>query len=168
MRLRACCSTRLHHLTALRPGAAAVFTSGAQKLYLLVQDALSDAPCEAVAKTHALRTEADDVFRSGARIARCLAETYLQGGRLAGAAHALGLARAAQLRLWDASQQVCRQFDGIGKVHAAALAAAGYTSLDALDAADPRRLEAVAGRAYPCVPNAALRLIFASVASHHR
>jgi hypothetical protein len=39
------------------------------------------------------------------RIARCISETYLQGGRLSGAAHALALARTAQLRLWDASKQ---------------------------------------------------------------
>ena len=45
--------------------------------------------------------------------------------------------------------QICRQFDGIGKVHAAALAAGGYTTLDEVDAADPRRLEAVTGRMYP-------------------
>ncbi len=38
---------------------AAVFTTGAQKLFLLLQDALSDAPCDAVAKTHSLRTEVD-------------------------------------------------------------------------------------------------------------
>jgi hypothetical protein len=36
-----------------------VFTTGAQKLFLLVQDALSDAPCDAVAKTYSLRTEVD-------------------------------------------------------------------------------------------------------------
>jgi hypothetical protein len=108
-----------------------VFTTGAQKLFLLLQDALSDAPCDAVAKTHSLRTEVDvrlclinakspvihtfltsecphiqDVFRSGVRIARCMAETYLAGGRLSGAAHALSLARTADLRLWDASKLV--------------------------------------------------------------
>jgi hypothetical protein len=147
-----------------------VFTTGAQKLFLLLQDALSDAPCDVVAKTYSLRTEVDvrcdaiaftslhihshflsraqDVFRSGVRIARCMAETYLQCGRLSGAAHALSLARTAELRLWDASKLICRQFDGIGKVHAAALAAGGYTRLDDVDAADPRRLEAVTGRTY--------------------
>jgi hypothetical protein len=41
---------------------AAVFTTGAQKLFLLLQDALSDAPCDAVAKTHSLRTEVDVRF----------------------------------------------------------------------------------------------------------
>jgi hypothetical protein len=46
------------------------------------------------------------VFRSGVRIARCMAETYLAGGRLSGAAHALSLARTADLRLWDASKLV--------------------------------------------------------------
>ena len=71
------------------------------------------------------------------RIARCIAETWLQSGRLSGAAHALTLARTVDLRLWDNSKmvrvcaavkelfwlsptrhpsQICRQFTGIGKV----------------------------------------------------
>jgi ATP-dependent DNA helicase HFM1/MER3 len=129
--------------------AVKVFTTGAQKLFLLVQDALSSSPSDAVNKTHSLRAEVDDFFRNGGRVARCIAETYLAGGRLAGAAHAAALARAAHMRLWDASGAACRQFDGVGRVLGAQLAAAGIATLDDLDGADPRRLEAAAGRNYP-------------------
>ena len=93
--------------------------------------------------------EVDEFFRNGVRVARCVGETYLAGGRLAGSAHAASLARAAQLRVWDASGGVCRQFDGVGRVLGAQLAAAGVSTLEDLDGADPRRLEAVTGRNYP-------------------
>ena len=129
--------------------AVKVFTTGAQKLYLMVQDALGAAPSDAVTRAHSLRVEVDEFFRNGVRVARCVGETYLAGGRLAGAAHAASLARAAQLRVWDASGGVCRQFDGVGRVLGAQLAAAGVNTLDDVDAADPRRLEAVTGRNYP-------------------
>jgi len=126
-----------------------VVSSAGQKLFLLVQDALSDEPLPAVAACHSLRLEADDVLRNGARIARCVAAVCLHAKRLSAAAHALGLARACALRTWDANATVARQFEGIGPVLARSLAAGGFTSLEALDGADPRRLEAVTGRQYP-------------------
>ena len=54
--------------------------------------------------------------------------------------------RALLLRCALLLSKVCHQ------VHATALAAAGITTLDALEAANPRHLEAVAGRSYPCAP----------------
>jgi ATP-dependent DNA helicase HFM1/MER3 len=129
--------------------AAKIVTTASQKLFLLVQDALSDSPSETNAASHTLRVEADDVLRHGGRICRCMAAACLHDRRLSASAHALVLARCCELRIWDNSKAVARQFSGVGPVLSRALMNAGLTSLDALDAADPRRLEAVTGRMYP-------------------
>ena len=129
--------------------AVKVVTTASQKLFLLVQDVLSDSPSEVIAASHTLRVEADDVLRHGGRICRCLAAACIHDCRLSASAHALVLARCCELRMWDNSKAVARQFNGVGPVLSKAIMNAGITSLDALDSADPRRLEAVTGRMYP-------------------
>lgn len=128
---------------------AKVVTTASQKLFLLVQDALSDSPNDAVSAIHTLRMEADDVLRHGGRICRCVAAACLHDRRLSASAHSLVLARSCELRMWDNALGVARQFDGIGPVLSRALISAGFTSLDKLQAADPRKLEQVTGRMYP-------------------
>ena len=69
LRLRACMLTKLlpqtlnatvrFPLLDERGKPIKVFTTGAQKLFLLLQDALSDAPSDVVSKTHSLRSEVD-------------------------------------------------------------------------------------------------------------
>jgi len=134
-----------------------VFTTGAQKLFLLAQDALADTPSEAVTRCFALRSEQEDMLRTGARLARAIAQAYLAARRLSGSAHALALARALDLHCWDAAPgSLPRQFPGVGPAFAAKLAAAGLSSPDALASAGSRTIEAVVGRAPPFGANLVL------------
>ena len=43
----------------------------------------------------------------------------------------------------------CRQLKGVGKKISASLAAEGLGSFDALEMADPRRIERISGKPYP-------------------
>lgn len=75
---------------------------------------------------------AQEVARTGVRIARCMSELFLLTGRLAAAANALLFARSLSGRLWHDSELVARQFDGVGPKLVASIIRAKCASAPAL------------------------------------
>ena len=69
--------------------------------------------------------------------------------QLAAAANALMLQKCLQKRMWPQSDRLLSQMPKVGRQLANKLHAAGIDSLAALNAADPRRVESLAQRAYP-------------------
>ena len=51
--------------------------------------------------------------------------------------------------MWEGTDRQCRQLPGVGKLLSEKLAAAGMQTLEALELADPRRIEMVTQRNYP-------------------
>lgn len=53
------------------------------------------------------------------------------------------LCKCFAAKMWDNSEYVCRQFNGIGPAFASALASAGKKTFDAIRQSNPRDLERV-------------------------
>ena len=68
---------------------------------------------------------------------------------LAATANALLLHKCLKQRMWDNSNQECRQLPGIGRLFSERLTAAGLGRLRDLETADARVIESVAQRHYP-------------------
>lgn len=115
------------------------------KLHCLVQATLSGFKFE----QWTLNNEAKTIFGHLTRIVRCLAETLAIKGAYVALAAALQLVASIKQKMWFDSQHVTRQLPHIGDVMSTALASAGATSLRALAALDPRRIEAIVGRRAP-------------------
>ena len=126
--------------------------TASEKIFLLLQEALSDNP-EALAAAGQLdvgmKQDRDRVLRDGLRISRAAAEFFASRRQLAATANALSMVKTLRQRLWPDSRLECRQLDGVGPRQAQALARAGVTTVSRLLAESPRRLEAVLGRHYP-------------------
>lgn len=123
-----------------------------------------------------MRQEQEQVLKVGARIMACLAKCapfYIHShwemaggsvmrhsclllcrlcqekGTLAAAANALLLHKCLKQRMWDSSGVEVRQLPGIGRLLGDRLAGAGLGKLRQLEAADPRRIEAITQRHFP-------------------
>ena len=70
-------------------------------------------------------------------------------GILAATANALMLHKCLKQRMWDSSGVEVRQLPGIGRLLGDRLAGAGMGTLRQLEAADPRRIEAITQRHFP-------------------
>ena len=68
---------------------------------------------------------------------------------LAATANALLLQKCLKQKMWDNCSAECMQLPGVGKQTSKALAAAKLSKLRQLEAADPRKIEAVTQRHYP-------------------
>ena len=68
---------------------------------------------------------------------------------LAATANAILLQKCLKQRIWDNSGVECMQLQGVGDKTSKLLAAAKLSKLRQLDAADPRKIEAVTQRKYP-------------------
>ena len=68
---------------------------------------------------------------------------------LAATANAILLQKCLKQRIWDNSGVECMQLHGVGDKTSKLLAAAKLSKLRQLDAADPRKIEAVTQRKYP-------------------
>lgn len=68
---------------------------------------------------------------------------------LAATANALLLHKCIKQRMWDNSNQECRQLPGIGRLLSDRLTAAGLGKLRDLETADARVIESVTQRHYP-------------------
>jgi len=136
---------------------AKVIRGGSQKLFLLVQEVMADIP-SAHPIDSGMRQEVEEAFTSGKRIARCMAELYQHKQELAACANALKLAKCLELRMWEDSKQICRQFQGIGRIIAASLSDAGLHTLDEILNEDPRRIERFAKRSFPWGDNLKSRI----------
>lgn len=74
---------------------------------------------------------------------------YAHRGDFAATAHALRLSKSLRQRVWADSSQLCRQLPNVGRLISSRLAAVGLGTFSALQAADPRRVEAITQRHYP-------------------
>ena len=74
---------------------------------------------------------------------------YAYRHSLAAAANALILAKCLRLHMWDTTRLQTRQLACINRPLAERLSAGGISSLQLLNEADPRRIEAVAKRPFP-------------------
>jgi len=124
-------------------------TTPAEKLFILINDALAGGGAASEGLEWSLRAEAEGAVRTARRVAACMSRLCEAGRALAATANATRLARALTAGCWDGSAAECRQLPGIGKVMGGRLAAAGLGTLGALRAADGRRVEAVTGRNFP-------------------
>ncbi|XP_077288103.1 uncharacterized protein LOC143912681 [Arctopsyche grandis] len=59
------------------------------------------------------------------------------------------LAKCFAAKMWDNSEYLCRQLNGIGPAYASALATAGKTSFEAIKQSNPRDLERIINRGPP-------------------
>jgi ATP-dependent DNA helicase HFM1/MER3 len=116
-----------------------------EKLHCIVQATLGGLKFE----QWALNNEAKTVFGHLTRIVRCMAETVAINGHYRALAATLQLVASIKQKMWFDSPHVTRQLPHIGDVMSTALASAGATSLRALAALDPRRIEAIVGRRMP-------------------
>ena len=136
---------------ARRVPAKAIRTA-AEKLFVCAQVAMSDDPAAAVPP--GMRLETETVFVNGRRIMQAAARYYAKrvggaDGGFAACCNALRLAKALEMRCWDDTTRPMRQIPQCGKKSVAALADAGYRTLDDVLHADPRALERVVNRAFP-------------------
>ncbi|GAX85569.1 hypothetical protein CEUSTIGMA_g12984.t1 [Chlamydomonas eustigma] len=123
-------------------------SSDAEKIYLLIGDALSDTPATDI-MDFAMRHECDHIVRVSQRIALCMARYFAHVRRLAATANAFQLVKALKQRMWEGTTQQCRQLPNVGRLIASRLASHALGSLKALSEADARRIELVTDRNYP-------------------
>ncbi|KAK9806413.1 hypothetical protein WJX73_003409 [Symbiochloris irregularis] len=121
--------------------------SGPEKSFVMVNATLSNESTEGFDQS--MKQDLDQVIRDGKRITSCMVRYFAWSRQLAAAANALILQKCLQKRMWPQSDRLLSQMARVGRQLATKLHAAGIDSLAALNAADPRRLESAAQRAYP-------------------
>ncbi|KAK2865060.1 hypothetical protein FQN49_003950 [Arthroderma sp. PD_2] len=125
----------------------------AHKITLLIQSELGavEMPSNEQYQKHRLSFQQDKrmVFVHINRIIRCIIDCQLARGDSVGARHALDLSRSLAAKAWDDSALQLKQIDQIGVVAVRKLANAGITNIEALEAAEPMRIETLLSRNPP-------------------
>ena len=102
-------------------------------------------PSDASFKKHRAQYHQDlaSIFSNIHRLIRCVADcqVYLQDGPAM--RHALELARSLGARVWDNSPLQLKQLFGIGPVAVRKLVQGGINSIEALEATEPYRINAL-------------------------
>nr|XP_024376302.1 DExH-box ATP-dependent RNA helicase DExH17-like isoform X8 [Physcomitrium patens] len=120
--------------------------SGAEKIFILVNDALSGEPS---VTDFTMSQDINGICTTGTRICRCMSEYFIFMKRFTEIRNALLLSKCLKQRLWESTKYQLKQLVGVGLVTAKALITAGVDSFEKLASADPRRLEAITGRKFP-------------------
>ncbi|GAQ86596.1 DNA/RNA helicase MER3/SLH1 [Klebsormidium nitens] len=117
-----------------------------EKIFVLANDALSAEPSQL---DFTLTQDVSGICSNGSRIARCMSEYFASKKRYKETVAALTLAKCLRQRMWEDSTNLLKQLHGVGTMTQRALLAAGFSTFEALEKADPRRLETITGRKYP-------------------
>ncbi|KAK9810502.1 hypothetical protein WJX72_011853 [[Myrmecia] bisecta] len=126
-------------------------STAADKIFILINEALSDRPADTL--DFSMKQELEQVLKVGQRIAACMAKYFAHRQQLTATANSLMLTKCLKQRLWENSVQQCRQLRSITRPMAARLLDAGVTSLQQLNATDARRIETVTQQRYPAGSN---------------
>ncbi|KAG0617455.1 hypothetical protein M758_5G190600 [Ceratodon purpureus] len=120
--------------------------SDAEKIFVLVNDALSGEPSMT---DFTMSQDINAICTTGTRICRCMSDYFIFMKRFRETRNALLLSKCLKQRLWENTKYQLKQLAGVGLVTAKALVAAGMDSFEKLASADPRRLETITGRKFP-------------------
>lgn len=122
-------------------------STAADKIFILINHSLSDAPPEKL--EYSLRQDAERAVTVGARLTSAMVKYFFHEQRAAEAFNGLLLQKSLKQRLWTGSRLEARQISGVGPVIAERLAGCGIHTLRQAAEIDPRRLETLAQKAYP-------------------
>ena len=128
---------------------AKVIRTAAEKIFILVQEQISDQ--FATTLPPGMRLEVEAVFQNGIRIMQGAVKYFggLSEGAYAACCNSLRLAKALEMKMYDDTKYPMKQIPQCGKKSVQALANAGMRSLDDILGADPRDLERIVNRAFP-------------------
>ena len=125
----------------------------AHKISLLLQSELGsiEYPDNEQLQKHKFNFQQDKslVFAHANRLIRCLIDCQIARGDSITIRNALELARSFGAKVWDHSPLQMKQIDQVGVVAVRKLAAAGITSLDGLESAEPHHIEMVLSKNPP-------------------
>ncbi|GIJ92257.1 sec63 protein [Aspergillus pseudoviridinutans] len=97
----------------------------------------------------AFQQDKNFVFSHINRLIRCVIDCQISLGDSITARNALELARSFGAKVWDNCPLQMKQIDQVGIVAVRKLAAAGITSIDALEATEPHRIDMIMSRNPP-------------------
>ncbi|KAL9674417.1 hypothetical protein QQ045_030689 [Rhodiola kirilowii] len=117
-----------------------------EKIFVLANDCLTGDP---MVHDLSLIQDMNSICSNGCRIVKSMKEFFIYKKNYKGVINSSLLAKSLFQKLWDDSPYLLKQLPGIGMVTAKALHSMGVTTFDALEEADPRRIEMVTGRKYP-------------------
>ncbi|EER23433.1 DEAD/DEAH box helicase family protein [Coccidioides posadasii C735 delta SOWgp] len=124
-----------------------------QKISLLIQSELGsvEVPAAEQYQKHRFTFQQDKslVFAHVNRLIRCIIDCQISRGDSISARHALELGRSLGARVWDTSPLQMKQIDQIGVAAVRRLALAGINSIEALEAADAHRIDAILSKNPP-------------------
>lgn len=127
-----------------------VIRTPAEKLYLVAQYILSDFIEPKITLLPSMRIEGDKIFYFGARILRAASEYYQSTLTFSAATNAFALSKALDIRKWpDSKMHISQLKHSRAKKVMEKLLAANITTLSAVEAADPRRIEMKVDKQFP-------------------
>lgn len=125
----------------------------AHKILLLIQSELGgvEYPDGEQYQKHkfAFQQDKNVVFSHINRLIRCVIDCQISREDSIAARNALELARSFGAKVWDNCPLQMKQIDQVGIVAVRKLAAAGITSIDALEATEPHRIDMIMSRNPP-------------------
>ncbi|KAF9248594.1 hypothetical protein DTO013E5_6376 [Penicillium roqueforti] len=125
----------------------------AHKVSLLIQSELGaiEYPDNEQLQKHKFTFQQDKslVFAHVNRLIRCLIDCQIARGDSIATRNALELARSFGAKVWDHSPLQMKQIEQVGVVTVRKLAAAGITSIEGLDCAEPHQIEMVLSKNPP-------------------
>ncbi|OQE13378.1 hypothetical protein PENFLA_c049G06462 [Penicillium flavigenum] len=125
----------------------------AHKISLLLQSELGaiEYPDSEQFQKHKFTFQQDKslVFAHVNRLIRCLIDCQIAGGDSTAIRNALELARSFGAKVWDHSPLQMKQIEQVGVVAVRKLAAAGITSIEGLESAEPHQIEMVLSKNPP-------------------
>ena len=125
----------------------------AHKRSLIVQSELGgvDFPTDEEFTKHRKQFNQDKsrLFSNIYRLIRCVIDCHIEMQDAIGVRHGLELARSLGARVWDNSPFQMKQIPQIGAVAIRKLVLGGFTSIEALEAAEPHRVEILLGKNPP-------------------
>ena len=89
------------------------------------------------------------LFSNIHRLIRCVIDCHIEMQDAIAVRHGLELARSLGARVWDSSPLQMKQIPQIGAVAIRKLAIGGFTSIEALEAAEAHRIEILLGKNPP-------------------
>eukprot|EP00210_Caulerpa_lentillifera_P006131 g5858.t1 len=118
-----------------------------EKIFVLINDALSDSPAETLDAS--LRQETIQILKIAESVTQCMTKYYGNKGSLASTANAKILSKCVKARLWEDGNGQTKQLPNIGKLLSDRLTKGGLGKLKQLSRADPRKIEALTMKHYP-------------------
>lgn len=123
------------------------------KISLLIQAELGavDVPANDQFQKHKLTFQQDKVmvFAHANRLIRCIVDCFVSLGDAVTVRNALELARSIGAKVWDNSPLQMKQIEGIGPMAVRKLASGGINTIEALELADPHRIDMLLSKNSP-------------------